>query len=188
MDFKTVKIGLLLVLFGVTNAKAEDNDLTEGQHLYNKECSICHGVMSNTKTSDLAPVRSKRRPVHVAMGPSAGLTVADFQIPLSSDWRDARAVNDLHQHYAAAQDRIAVVPLYGPPLKKVIGRVAGTFSGYTYSKSFLKIMEGLVWDESNLEAWIKSSQTMVPGSYMFYSQKKPDVRSKIIQYMKAQSQ
>jgi cytochrome c2 len=188
MDSKTVRIGLLLILLGVANAKAEDNDLTEGQTLFNKECSVCHGVMSNTKTGDLAPVRSKRRPVHVAMAPSAGLSVADFQIPLSADWRDASAVNDLHQHHAAGRDRIAVVPLYGPPLKGVIGRVAGTFSGYTYSKAFLQIMEGVAWDESKMDAWIISSQTMVPGSFMFYSQKKPDVRSKIIQYLKAQSQ
>jgi cytochrome c2 len=188
MDSKTVRIGLLLVLFGVTNAKAEDNDLTEGLHFYNKECSMCHGVMTHTTTSDLAPVRSKRRPVHVAMAPSAGLTVADFQIPLSSDWRDTSAVNDLHQQHPAARDRIAVVPIYGPPLKGVIGRVAGTFSGFTYSKAFLQKMEGVTWDESKLEGWITSSQTMVPGSYMFYSQKKPDVRSKIIQYLKAQSQ
>lgn len=188
MDSKTVRIGLLLVLFGVTNAKAEDNDLTEGLNLYNKQCSVCHGVMSNTKTSDLAPVRSERRAVYVAMAPSAGLTVADFQMPLSSDWRDARAVDDLHQPRAAARDRIAVVPIYGPPLKGVIGRVAGTYSGYTYSKAFLEKMQGVAWDESNLDAWIKSSQTMVPGSYMFYSQKKPDVRGQIIQYLKAQSQ
>ena len=179
MNSTAVRIGLLLIVFGVTNAKAEDNDLAEGQRLYNKECSVCHGVLSSTKTSELAPAQSRRRPVHVAMSPSAGLTVADFQLPLS---------NDLHEPYVAARDRVAVVPLYGPPLKEVIGRVAGTFSGYTFSKAFLKKMDGVAWDESNLDAWIKSSQTMVPGSFMFYSQKKADVRSKIIEYLKAQSQ
>jgi len=188
MDSKTVRIGLLLVLLGAANAKAGDDDLTEGLHLYNKECSMCHGVMTHTDTGDLAPARSRVRPVRVAMAPSAGPGVADFPIPLTSDWRDAGAGGDLHQDHPAARDRIAVVPIYGPPLKGVIGRVAGTFSGFTYSKSFLQKMENVVWDEAKLETWIKSSQTMVPGSYMFYSQKKPDVRSKIIQYLKAQSQ
>ena len=188
MDSTVVRIGLLLILFGVASAKAEDTDLAEGQRLYNKECSVCHGVLSSTKTSELAPAQSRRRPVHVAMSPSAGLTGADFQLPLASHGRDARAANDLHEPYVAAGDRVAVVPLYGPPLKELIGRVAGTFSGYTFSKAFLKQMEGLAWNESNLDAWIKSSQTMVPGSFMFYSQKKADVRSKIIEYLKAQHQ
>lgn len=188
MNSTAVRIGLLLIVFGVTNAKAEDNDLAEGQRLYNKECSVCHGLLASTKTSELAPARSRRRPVHVAMASSAGFTAPDFQLPPSSHWRDSRAANDLHEPYVATRDRVAVVPLYGPPLKEVIGRVAGTFSGYTFSKAFLKQMEGLVWNESNLDAWIKSSQTMVPGSFMFYSQKKADVRSKIIEYLKAQHQ
>ena len=86
-----------------------------------------------------------------------------------------------------AGERLAVVPIYGPPLAGVVGRPAGTFGGYTYSKSFLQKMDGVSWDEAKLDAWIKSSQAMVPGSYMFYSMKKPELRSKIIEYLKAQS-
>ncbi len=48
-------------------------------------------------------------------------------------------------------------------------------------------MDGVAWDDAKLDTWIKSSQTMVPGSYMFYSMKKAEVRSKIIEYLKAQS-
>ena len=81
-----------------------------------------------------------------------------------------------------------MVPLYGPPLGGVLGRQAGTYSGYAYSKAFMQKMEGVTWDEARLDAWITSSQTMVPGSFMFYSLKKPDPRSKIILYLKAQSQ
>ena len=87
-----------------------------------------------------------------------------------------------------AGERLAVVPIYGPPLSGVIGRTAGTSSGYTYSKSFLQKMDGVVWDEAKVDTWIKSSQTMVPGSYMFYSQKKSEVRGKIVQYLKEHSQ
>lgn len=93
----------------------------------------------------------------------------------------ADSLNDL------AGERLAVVPIYGPPLAGVIGRTAGTFSGYTYSKSFLQKMDGVAWDEAKLDTWIKSSQTMVPGSYMFYSMKKPELRSRIVEYLKAQS-
>jgi cytochrome c2 len=49
-------------------------------------------------------------------------------------------------------------------------------------------MEGIVWDEAKLDAWIKSSQTMVPGSYMYYSQKNVEMRGKIVQYLKANSE
>ena len=49
-------------------------------------------------------------------------------------------------------------------------------------------MNGVVWDEAKLDTWIKSSQTMVPGSFMFYSQKKADARAKVIEYLKTQSQ
>lgn len=185
MDSRTVGIGLLLVMFGVASVKAEEGNLAEGQTLYNKECSVCHGVMSHTKTS--GPDLSRRHPVHLAMAPSTGLSVADFQVPLSTDRIDARADNDLHPGHTASRDVIAVVPIYGPPLKGVIGRVAGTYSGYTYSKAFMQKMEGVVWDEAKLDIWVKSSQTMVPGSYMFYSHKNQDVRGKIIEYLKAQS-
>ena len=93
----------------------------------------------------------------------------------------ADSLNDL------AGEHLAVVPIYGPPLAGLIGRKAGTFDGFTYSKSFLQKMDGVTWDEANLDTWIKSSQTMVPGSYMFYSMKKPKLRSRIVEYLKAQS-
>jgi cytochrome c2 len=42
----------------------------------------------------------------------------------------------------------------------------------------------MAWDEASMNKWITSSQTMVPGTYMFYTQKNPDVRRKIIEYLK----
>ena len=158
MDSKTAGFGLLIALFGVIHVQAADLDQMDGLQLYNKECSVCHGNLAQ-KTGH----RSPARPVQVAMADSDGLP-------------------DL------AGERLAVVPIYGPPLSGVIGRTAGTFSGYGYSKSFLQKMDGVTWDEAKLDTWIKSSQTMVPGSYMFYSQKKPEVRGKIVQYLKEHSQ
>lgn len=158
MDSRTAGLGLLVVLSGVASVQAADLDQMDGLQLYNKECSVCHGNLAQ-KTGRLSPVR----PVQVAMATEEGLP-------------------DL------AGERLAVVPIYGPPLSGVIGRKAGTFSGYAYSKSFLQKMDGVVWDEAKLDTWIKSSQTMVPGSYMFYSQKKPEVRGKIVQYLKEHAQ
>jgi cytochrome c2 len=184
MNSRLAGIGLLLVMFGAAGVKADDSDLGEGLALFNKECSVCHGVISHTKTGDLTPVHSQRPAVHVAMAPSTGRTAADFPIALLSNQRDAIEGNDGHQ-YQRAHDQIAFVPLYGPPLKGVIGRVAGTYSGYGYSKAFLQKMDGVIWDEAKIDKWITSSQTMVPGSFMFYSHKSADVRSKIIEYLKA---
>ncbi len=181
MDEKTIWIGLLLALSGATSAIADDNEVAEGLQLYNKECAMCHGVMTHPAASGPAPVR-------VAMAPMTGAGAADFRIPLPADWRDVTAGPDLQQGHAASPDHIAVVPLYGPPLKGIIGRVAGTFSGYTYSQAFLKKMDGVTWDEARLDTWIKSSQTMVPGSFMFFSEKKPELRSRIVQYVKTQTQ
>ena len=86
---------------------------------------------------------------------------------------------------AITTERLAVVPLYGPQLRGVLGRSAGVVEGYQYSETFLKKMNGAKWDEASMNKWITSSQTMVPGTYMFYTQKNPDVRRKIIEYLKA---
>ncbi len=43
----------------------------------------------------------------------------------------------------------------GPNLYGVIGRTAGTYEGFKYSKSLAALGEaGLVWDEANLAEWI----------------------------------
>lgn|SRR5882724_229342 len=173
MDSNTIRFGLLLVAFGAANAQAADLDQMDGLQLYNKECSVCHGNMAQ-KTGGAAP----RRPVQVAMSALDG-PKPDVADPLSSEWALPR--------HGLTGERLAVVPIYGPPLSGVVGRTAGTVSGYTYSESFLRKMNGVAWDEAKLDAWIKSSQTVVPGSYMFYSMKKAELRSRIIEYLKAQS-
>ena len=174
MNAKTAGFGLLLALSCTPAARAANLDDMDGLQIYNKECSVCHGNMAR-KTGGLAP---ERRSVRVAMATSDGAK-PDFPVPLSSEW------NDLPRHDLAGE-RFAVVPIYGPPLAGIIGKVAGTFDGYSYSESFLKKMNGVTWDEAKLDAWIKSSQTLVPGSYMFYSQKKADARAKVIAYLKNQ--
>lgn len=170
---KILGFGLLLALFAAIDAQAADLDQMDGLQLFNKECSVCHGNLAR-KTGALTPGRQ----LQVAMSTQDGAQ-RDFAAPLFSPTveltpRDPAGV------------RLAVVPLYGPPLAGIIGRTAGTYSGYAYSESFLKKMNGVVWDEAKLDTWIKSSQTMVPGAYMFYSLKKAELRGRIIDYLKSQ--
>ena len=179
MDARKSAAGLLMAMLVAATAQAQDGDLAEGQTLFNKECSVCHGIVSKTTTGDRVPVRPQREALHVARV-AGGDTTRDFPVPLTSGRRAEAGNGAVH-----GADRVAVVPLYGPHLRGVIGRIAGTVEGYGYSASFMKKMEGKVWDEAALDKWITSSQTMVPGSYMFYSQKKSDIRSKIIAYLKA---
>lgn len=91
----------------------------------------------------------------------------------------------VHLAMAPSNDQIAVALGYGPPLRGVIGRPAGTMEAFQYSEAFLAKLKGKVWDEAMLDKWMASSQTMVPGTFMFYSQSKAEVRRLIIDYLKA---
>lgn len=173
MDSRRTFSGWFLVLSCTAGAHAADLDSMDGLQIYNKECSVCHGNMAQ-KTGDRSP--GQRRPLQVAMATSDD-SKPDFPNSLFSQ-------SDGLPWHEPAGERLAVVPLYGPPLAGIIGKTAGTYSGYSYSEAFLKKMNGVTWDEAKLDAWIKSSQTMVPGSFMFYSQKKSDARAKVIEYLK----
>lgn len=183
MSSKTVGAGLLLALFVVASVSAQDGDLAEGKKLYDKECAVCHGNVAQPATGDLGPVGSYWRLVRAEIPRSTGATMAD--VPMTPRWNAGTATGTLPVDDASTPERVAVVPLYGPQLRGVIGRPAGTVEGYQYSATFLKMMNGMVWDEASMNKWITSAQTMVPGAYMFYSQKNSEVRRKIIEYLKA---
>lgn len=55
-------------------------------------------------------------------------------------------------------------PSYGPPLKNIFGRKAGTVPGFNYSEA-LKT-SGIVWDEEQLREWIKDNKSVMPGTRM----------------------
>ena len=183
MDSGTVSAGLFLALLVAASVSAQDGDLAEGKKLYDKECAVCHGNLARPATGDLAPVRSQWRFVHAEIPQSTGATMAD--VPMTPRWNAETATGALTGEEASTPERVAVVPIYGPPLRGVLGRQAGTVEGYQYSESFRKKMNGAKWDEAALNKWITSSQTMVPGNYMFYSQKDPEIRRKIVEYLKA---
>ena len=52
----------------------------------------------------------------------------------------------------------------GPNLHKVVGRKAGSISGYNYSSAMKEA--GFVWDEAKLDRFIASPDEVVPGHKM----------------------
>lgn len=81
--------------------------------------------------------------------------------------------------------QLAFAPPFGPNLRGVVGRPAGTAPDFVYSAPFLKALTGMTWDEGTLDWWIRDTQAWVPGTVMFYKQKDPEIRRKIIAYLKA---
>jgi cytochrome c2 len=85
----------------------------------------------------------------------------------------------------ADRTRLAVAPPYGPPLRGVYGRQAGSVPGFAYSRAFKTALQGVVWERGTLNVWITDSQAWVSGSTMFYTQPDADIRRHIITYLEA---
>jgi cytochrome c len=76
----------------------------------------------------------------------------------------------------------------GPSLHKIIGRKPGTTPGYqNYSQSLKN--SGITWDEATLDKFIANPDAVVPNNNMkpFKGVTDPEVRKKIIDYLKASS-
>jgi cytochrome c len=73
---------------------------------------------------------------------------------------------------------------YGPNLRGVVGRKAGSLPGYAYSDA-LKASD-MVWSVQNLDKWLTSPQKTVPGTKMpFTGYADPEKRRQIIDYLLA---
>ncbi len=71
----------------------------------------------------------------------------------------------------------------GPHLKGIVGRKAGSVEGYKYSKA-MKAAD-IVWDEANLDAFLKKPKAFIKGTKMtFAGLKKESQRQDIIAYLK----
>lgn len=73
----------------------------------------------------------------------------------------------------------------GPNLNELIGRVAGTADGFTYSPAMTKAGEGgLVWDAGTLDAYLADPKGYVKGNKMaFAGLKKDEERANVIAYL-----
>lgn len=168
MDSKAVTI--LFAACAVSAASAQEINLAEAEKLYEKECMVCHGVVTWKDAKAQTPRGAQQR---------TQLAVA--QRATMHDITGAVAPTPTPIH----GQRIAIAPPYGPNLRGVIGRPAGSIEGFQYSPNFLNALKGMIWTEEALDVWLTSTQKWVPGVYMYYSQKDADIRRKIITYLKA---
>jgi cytochrome c2 len=167
---------LFVVAMAAGTASAEDDDLAAGAALYASQCKVCHGLVAPPPTGE-----SQQRAVRLAMQQSGVDTMRDVPLEMSSGW----SVSAADTHDTAAGTRIAVAPPYGPNLRGIYGRPAGSIETFVYSNAFLKTLKGMEWNDASLDVWITNPQKWVPGVYMFYKQPDPEIRRKIILYLKA---
>jgi len=177
-------LALVIVCLLGTAVSAQESDLTAGKLLYQENCGVCHGMIESDARYHL-PGEPLEQRVQAGMLPSGVLkwalasgnsVYAQHRRTLRSPAAAVRTADD---------ERLAVAPPYGPSLRGVYGRPAGSVPGFAYSRAFKSILQGVVWDGGTLDVWIMDSQAWVPGSMMFYKQPDPDIRRKIIAYLKA---
>jgi len=160
---KILTVGLFTVTLSmVVAARAQESDLAAGEKLYISQCKICHGSLT----------------------PEAALPGA-YQLAFTTERTHVFDVPAFSLHSGAPGDQVAFAPPFGPHLRGVYGRKAGTVEGFDYSPAFLKALKDMEWNEASLDVWITGPQLWVPGVYMFYKQPDPEVRRKIIEYLKA---
>ena len=163
--------GFALLLLGAP-VGGQSDDSADGKALYLDNCGGCHGLISSKSP---AP-----RPVRTALASPAGLIRANG--PAAARGHSARVSLDPGL-WMKDGTRLAVAPPYGPTLRGVYGRPAGTVEGFLYSREFLKRLQGVIWTGETLDIWITDSQAWVPGSMMFYKQPDPEARRRIIAYL-----
>lgn len=73
----------------------------------------------------------------------------------------------------------------GPNLFGLIGRKAGSATGFTYSEGLRKGMADKTWDGKLLDAWLTDTQAVAPGNAMTYFQDDPAKRAEIIRYIES---
>ncbi|HTT38427.1 MAG TPA: hypothetical protein VMH32_12260 [Burkholderiales bacterium] len=185
MNSKTAGAALFVMLTVATSALAEDSDLTAGEKLYIAQCKICHGSVSPSEGRGQAYGPFQLQPVRLALGQFSGSTLVDVPAdPISNSTATATS-SVLSAASAPSSGAVAFAPPFGPNLRGVYGRPAGTAKGYEYSAVFLKNLTGMEWNDAALDVWITNPQAWVPGVYMFYKQPDPEIRRKIILYLKA---
>ncbi len=135
-------------------------------------------------TSERARARARRATVGVGVGLLA-LIATGTRDASAADIAAGKAVFVRQCALCHAIDK-AVPNRYGPNLFGVIGRRAGSVSGFQYSPAF-KSMASWDWNEDALGGWISSPGTMVPGTTMGVFQGVADRdRSDIIAYLASQ--
>jgi cytochrome c len=106
--------------------------------------------------------------VSAAVGVAATLSAASAQyVPTFSLLQAEQAAGrkSFDDHCAACHtQRSAPRLVFGPSLKGVVGRRAGSAPGFPYSEALKN--SGLIWTEDNLRKWIADSARTVPNTLM----------------------
>ena len=70
----------------------------------------------------------------------------------------------------------------GPALNGIVGRKAGTVSGYAYSPAMTK--SGLTWNTATLAHFLEAPSKLVPGTKMFFpGLASPQDRADVVAYL-----
>jgi cytochrome c2 len=154
---------------------AQQEAVKAGAKLYVSQCKICHGSISALDQDQAAPALPGWQLARVAMQHGMADTRTDAPPSLAPEAGPP----------ANSPDRLAFAPPFGPHLRGVYMRPAGTVEGFQYSTTFVKTLKGMEWNEAALDVWITDPQAWVPGVYMFYKQRDPEARRQIIEYLKS---
>jgi cytochrome c2 len=173
------------MLLVVTTVSAQDSDLTAGKELYDQQCSTCHGLVTSPKAAKHFSVPLPWSGVQVGMTPTSRSATIELAAPVAHAFTDAVAHAPFVTPPRVADERSAFAPPYGPNLRGIYERPAGTVPGFPYSRAFLQTLHGMIWNDSTLDVWLTDTQAWVPGVRMFYAQSDPEIRRKIILYLKA---
>lgn len=160
MRYRLASAAIALAVGTIVPAHAEDS---AGLAAYMAECSKCHGVPQQ------AGGQHPPRLLVAALGPMSGLT--------------GLLAPDNSAAPAHLNDQLAVVLPYGPNLRGVIGRPAGSVEGFIYSKKFLRAMQGRIWDTESLDKFITDTQKFVRGTRMYYRQPDETIRNNVVQFL-----
>jgi cytochrome c len=69
----------------------------------------------------------------------------------------------------------------GPRHAGVVGRMAGSVPGFTYSEALAR--SGLKWDATLLDRWLNDPEALVPGQRMGYRLNDAQLRADIVAYL-----
>ncbi len=114
-------------------------------------------------------------------------TVAAFLPTLAFAEGDAVAGKTVFNKCKACHDAVAETKKIGPHLVAIVGRAAASIEGFTYSDAMkAKGVEGLMWTEENIAAYLKAPKEFVPGNKMPFAGLKDDTETaNLIAYLKA---
>jgi len=152
------RLSVLLSILAFSCIAVAEDELAQGEKLYVAHCRMCHGFNDESATA-----LNRRPPQTVRMAH------APMAIGSASDTPSV----------------LAFAPPFGPNLRGIVGREAGTAPGFEYSRAFMDALKGMTWTEGALDWWIRDTQAWVPGVVMYNRQPDPEVRRKIIAFLKA---